>query len=544
MPAQKRLINLEDFGLDYTRGAQKLKDAFPTPGSERTKFPDAWRYAQRIGLSADTFRELRYFTASMWQGTWMHEGQSFIDNLFLNTFNRVIIPPGSYLGNASHIFPRGGMEGPSSFVYAGQGGDQGQYALELKCDATGWINTGGEELFFDSPNSSGAGGNHSYNESIDVRNVRFIGPYRDSGFNPGTRKWNGVRFVRFGENSWVNKVRADFWDEAWIWYGGVPFTAGTMSAFWNRVAAASLRGCSLATINIATFSGDGNNRLVYADEGYGTPAGCILNIGLLKDEDGTTPAPSRPRIGNQIAMELHGQYFVNVGVVAFSNQDGANPEAMFNVKPTIPQFGPQGSVLKVGPILGFGYSTFLKNRLTGSVWPSPGPYNGVAFEHYAKGDMLLSGSPDLAKASAPGTPPPAGTPYPRTAWTAEAYKWASEVERPVHAIDNSAGRHYTNGENQKGNGTEKFILDMKVSQKVVRMRLQTRADRTTDYALGYTVRVSNDKVNWTTTPVTLSGTNDMMVTFTQGPSARYIEFAPNKSKPNWLSIDQLDVYGS
>jgi len=550
MPISRRINLQTQFGLDYTQTATKVKDKY-APGTDQAALPNAWRYAQSIGMTAANFRELRLFTAFFWEATWMWEAPSNVGS-FLNTYNYIIIPEGSYLSNAQCIVPRAGMEGASSFVYAGQGGDHGMVSTEIKMDDV-WLQgstTSTERRLFDTPNSSGAGGNFAYNESMSISSLRLIGP---------NKKGDGINRIGLflswmGECTYVNQVRSDYFQHGFVARGGVPLTVGTISAFWNEIGGFSALGSSLATINIQTLSGDGNGRLLNIADGYGSPAGVIMNLGLLKSEDGTTPGAP---ISNQVALYAEGQYVINVGMISFACQSGSNPEAMCVLKPTLPQFGNQNSMLKVNGVLGHGYNVAIKNRVTGGTWNNPGSYSGYEFVHYAGGDKVWSGCDSLVKTgsgsgggstgSTGGTnpPPPTGQAYSRTGWKATAYKTSGEVATaPEHATDEMLNRHWTNGEPQRAAGNQWFQVEFPSALKIAKITLTTRADRTTDYALGLTMRTSNDGVTWTNAPVTIAGTTSMTVTVTNPVTAKFVRLLPSKDSQHWLSIDQFNVFGS
>lgn len=546
MPITRRINLQTQYGLDYTQTATKVKDKY-APGADQTALPNAWRYAQSIGMTSDNFRELRLFTAFHWDATWTWEAPTNVGK-FLNTFNYIIVPEGSYLSNATAVVPRAGMEGASSFVYAGQGGDQGMVATEIKMDDV-WLQgstTSTERRLFDTPNSSGAGGNFAYNESMSITNIRFIGPGKK---NDGITRI-GLFLSWMGECTYVNQVRSDYFQHGFVARGGVPLTVGTISAFWNEIGGFSALGSSLATMNIQTLSGDGNGRLLNIAAGYGSPAGVIMNLGLLKSEDGTTPGAP---ISNQVAGYLEGQYVVNIGITSFACQNGSNPEAMFVLNPTLPQFGNQNSTLRVGGVLGFGYNTAIKNRVTGATWNNPGSYSGYEFVHYAGGDKVWTGCDSLVKTGGgtsggttpPVDPPPTTGAYPRTGWKCTAYRTASEPNAsPANAIDSMVGWHWTNGEPQKNTRNQWFQVEVPSPIKIGKLTLATRNDRTTDYPLGLFAQTSNDGINWTTTAVTISGTSNMTVTMTAAPTAKFIRLAPSVASQHWWSIEQLNIFPS
>ena len=542
MPITRRINLQTQYGLDYTQTATKVKDKY-APGADQTALPNAWRYAQSIGMTSDNFRELRLFTAFHWDATWTWEAPTNVGK-FLNTFNYIIVPEGSYVSNATAIVPRAGMEGASSFVYAGQGGDQGMVATEIKMDDV-WLQgstTSTERRLFDTPNSSGAGGNFAYNESMSISNIRLIGP---------NKKGDGITRIGLflswmGECTYMNQVRSDYFQHGFVARGGVPLTVGTISAFWNEIGGFSMFGSALATFNIQTLSGDGNKRLFNAVPGYGGEGGGRGHIGLIKYEDGTTGGAP---LGNGCAMYLEGQYCISVGCISYANQAGALPQGMVIVKPVLTDGSPQNSFVNVLAAIGQGYSVALKNLVTGSEWLTPS-YGGFSINHAGGTDVAgTAGTVYKGGSTGGGTTPPVEPPttgaYPRTGWKCTAYATASEPNAdPKNAIDSMMGWHWTNGEPQKNTRNQWFQVEVPSPIKIGKLTLATRNDRTTDYPLGLFAQTSNDGVNWTTTPVTISGTSNMTVTVTAAPTAKFIRLAPSVASQHWWSIEQLNIFPS
>lgn len=521
----------------------KLLSQVVNTGADTIKFEAAWLYLNRYRkITYQQWRGLTYATVCLTDGSWRGEAANNIARGFLNTYNYVVIPSGRYEINAECVVPRGGITGSSSFWSPGNGQGHGFYATEIVMRDDIWwpAGPGAERRMLTTPNSDGSAGNFSYNESMTVEKMYLHGP--DKKGDGITRI--GMFLSWMGECTYVNQVRADYWTHGMVARGGVPLTIGTASTFWNHTGGLSLLGCAQATFSIQTLSGDGNGRLLNLAAGYGSPAGGIVNVGLLKNEDGTTPGAA---VSNQVAVYAEGQYVVNIGIATLACQNGANPEAMFVLNPTLPSYGTQASTLRVGGVYHFGFSTVIKNRVTGSTWSAP-QYSGFEFVHYAKWDKVVSGCDDLVKNGGTGggtTPPPptTGQPYPRTSWKATAYKTSGEVATaPEHAIDQMAGRHWTNGENQRADRTQRFVLQMEKAQKIGRIVLDVLPLRQTDYPRGLFVEVSTNGTSWTATPATLSGTTKCTVTLTNAPTASWVRLSPNVAVGHWWSIDELNIY--
>ena len=534
-------LALAPWNLGDVDGAKTLAQVVAA-GTDTTRFQAAWLYLNRYRkITYSQWRALTYATVCLTDGAWRGEAANNIARGFLNTYNFVVVPSGRYELNAECVVPRGGITGSSSFWSPGNGQGHGFYSTELFMRDDIWwpSGPGSERRMLTTPNSDGSAGNFSYNESMTIQKLYLHGP--DKKGDGITRI--GLFMSWMGECTYVNQVRADYWTHGFVARGGVPLTIGTMSAFWNSTGGLSLLGCAQATFSIQTLSGDGCGRLLNLAAGYGSPAGGIVNVGLLKNEDGTTPGAP---VSNQVAVYAEGQYIVNIGIATLACQNGAAPEAMFVLNPTLPQYGTQASMLRVGGVYHFGFSNIVKNRVTGSTWTAP-QYSGFGFAHYAKWDKVETACDDLVKVGGGTgggtTPPPStGQAYPRTGWKASAYKFNSDVEKAEFAIDLTPGRHWTNGENMRGDRTQRFTVTMDQPRKIGRVVISTRSDRTSDYPRGLYAEVSSNGTTWTAAPVTITGTSTMTVDFTTDPTAVHFRLAPNVALGHWWSIDELQVY--
>lgn len=396
------------YGVTFADGSKRVADKYAAgKDTLSTGLYYAWQRWKNEGMDYATFRQTFIGCAIAKDVAWAGEAPNLLISGFQNTFSF-----GDWRGargkwqmNRTVQLPRAGMEGASSFWYAGQGSDQGQEATEFVMNDTDWWPANQtERRVFESPNSSLNGENNfSYNESFRVERIKLSGPGKSDNI-----KRIGLFIRRAGECAWINQVRSDDFDIGIVAYGGVPFSAGTITTFGNNIAGFAGLGTALSTINIHTLSGDDNKYLLLLDDmGYGAPGGNV-HVGLLKSEGGITAGRT---YRNQVAGFFNGQYSITVEVVSFANKAPSIPEAMFVVNPTLGGGAKQRSLLNVGASKGFGYQYLLSNRVTGSKWTSSGDYSAVNFQHYASGDKLITQAPDVVLST--GTP--SGT------WTCTAY---------------------------------------------------------------------------------------------------------------------------
>jgi len=402
------------YGVTYADGSKRIGEKYAAgKDTVSTGLYWAWQRMKNAGMSYATFRASYLGWGIAQDVAWTGEAPNNLKSGYQNTYSFADWSGarGKWKMNRTAQIPRGGMEGASSFWYAGQGGDQGQVATEFVMeDGDWWPGNTTERRLFETPNSGLDGANnYSYNESFRVERILLSGPEK----NDGIRRI-GLFLRRAGECSWVNQVRANDFSIGIVAYGGVPLTCGTITAFGNNIAGFAGLGTALSTINIFTLSGDDNPVLLLLDDlGYGAPGGTV-NAGLLKSEGGITPGHT---FRNQVAGYFRGQYSVNVGVVSFANKPPSVPEAMFVLDPKLPGGSNQRSFLNVGSCKGFGYQYLVSNRVTGAKWTSSGDHSACGFEHYASGDGLFTNATGVSKVTGGGPVDPPGT-WTCTAWSA------------------------------------------------------------------------------------------------------------------------------
>ena len=398
------------YSANWLDGNKRLSDEFPTVAAAKDALPWAYKYWNAAGMSDATFMATYLGCAIAQDAARFEEAPNNLTSGYLNAYNYADWSKavGKWKMNRSVPIPRGGMEGASSFWYAGQGSDHGMAATEFVMDdADWWPLNQTERRVFETPNSGLDGANNmSYNESFRVERILVSGPGK---FGDGINRI-GILFRRGGECTWVNQVRTNDFQRGFVAIGGVPLTCGTITSFGNEFQGFLFAGSALSTLNIQTLSGDDNAELFAMRAAYDGAPGGRANIGLLKSEGGITAGHT---FRNQVAARLDGQYVANIGIVSFANKPPSVPEAMFVVDPRLPGGAGQKSLLRVGGCIGFGYSKLLVNKATGRSWSSSGDYSGVSFEHYASGDRLITNASGVnASDGTPTTPvdPPVNPP--------------------------------------------------------------------------------------------------------------------------------------
>lgn len=393
------------YGVSWLDGDKRVKDKFPNAAAAKDALKWAWQRWSNAGMTEQVFMDTYIGCAIAQDVAWTEEAPNLLVSGFLNAYNFAdwTKAVGKWKMNRTVQIPRAGMEGGSSFWYAGQGGDHGQTATEFVMDdADWWPANQVERRIFETPNSALDGvNNFSYNESFRIERILLSGPKK---FGDGINRI-GLFLRRGGECTWVHQVRANDFQRGIVAFGGVPLTCGTLTTFGNEFQGFLFAGSALSTLNIQTLSGDDNAELFGMKAAYDSAPGGRANIGLLKVEGGITAGHI---FRNQIAARLDGQYVVNIGIVSFANKPPSVPEAMFVVDPRLPDGSPQRSLLNVGGCIGFGYSKLLVNKATGKSWTSSGDYSGVEFKHYASGDKLITWANGVV--SSDGTPTTPTTP--------------------------------------------------------------------------------------------------------------------------------------
>ena len=353
----------------------------------------AWQRWKAEGMPYATFRS-RYLGCAIAKDiAWRYEAASNIKSGYQNTyaFADWTDASGHWYANATMQIPRGGMVGQASFGHYDNTQTSQIFATcEFHMTEDWWPATATERRLFETPNSSlGTPDNGSYNESFFIGGFRLTGP---AVYGDGITRI-GMFIRRPGECSKMDQVFAQMFQYGIMVVGGVPFTFGTLTAFWNEKVGVALMGGWGATFSGQTISGDSNGELFGSHPGYGDEAGGILTFALGKNEDGILPEGAQAPWRGQILAYIEGQYAASIGVAA-NSRNWITSDAMFVVNPRLTNGSPQSSILRVGPHKGFNYKTTLQNLATGKRWAAPGEYEARTFDHYAKGDrMLIDGYP-------------------------------------------------------------------------------------------------------------------------------------------------------
>lgn len=397
-------IAVAKYGASYADSTKTVGQKYAA-GQDTLNLKWAWAHCKARGMNYATFRTRYFVNAAILDIAWTNEAPNNLKNRFQNTLTFATLPFGKFKCNVTITMPRAGMQGGSSFVYAGVGGDQGQVATELVMDdATWWPSTDKERRLVESPNANYVG-NLGYNESFTIQGIRLTGP---------KKKGDGITRIGWyikkpGSTTWINQVQANGFNKGFVNIDGVPVVYGTIRAFECDVAGWSGEGTWGADITILKLECDGCGRAFQLVQGSdGNNAGGTLRIGL-KVEDGVTAGIAAP---GTIAGWLEGQYCVEVFINS-SYANGVKPPHLFVINPTVGKDANgneqlQGSLLTVQG-KGYGYGKLLKNNVTGQEWSGPGDYQAYRFEHYSNGDKLTTGCPGIKSLSGGTVIPPTGT---------------------------------------------------------------------------------------------------------------------------------------
>lgn len=396
-----RSFNLADapYSLTTSDFNTKVSDRYAT-GKDTLALPYAWAVAKgAYKLTYAQFRSRYLFTAVFTDAAWWGEDVNNMKNGYMNTYNFIEIPAGKYQSNLNCTLPRGGVKGQGSF--ANDYPYYGKHSTEVDMDDATWIDTDPtwhERILFQTANWN-LENNYSYNESFTVEKLCLNGPYINDG-----KTRIGLALGRAGECSYVNQIFSSAFSYGFVARGGVPLTMGTNSAFLNFIAGISFRGSALATFNIHTFSGDSNGSLVLVEEGYGAPAGAILNVNLLKAEDGIAVNDNGTERGasqGQIVVYANGLFSININNFNASCVNiMSNSVFVVNGNLNNGTSNMQASSLRVGGEI-LGYENILVDLATHKRYKTP--YGGSArvpttgeFRYYTKPARFLSDLSDLS----------------------------------------------------------------------------------------------------------------------------------------------------
>ena len=526
------------YGLSYADGDKTVSQKWAA-GQDTVVLKFAWGKWRREGMPYATFRSRYVGCAVAKECAWYNEQESFLNNNWQNTYTFADWSgcPGKYLMNATVQLPRGGMHGCSSFGYYGNGGDHGQYATEFVMDdATWWTGTSTERRVFEAPNASRTD-NYAYNEGISLTDFRIIGPNKSDGIARV-----GIYLSRLGSTSYVDRIVSNSFTKGWLIVDGCPGYFGTIKSFQSDVGFSG-EGTWGAILKIGMLETDGCKRSIQFIANAQGQAGGVVRMGL-KVEDGVT---SGLPIANTIAGWIEGQYDMEVWG-NFTYQNGAKPQHLFVVNPTLGGGANQNSRLEISG-KGYGGWKLLKNMVTGSEWTGPGEATSFKAEHYAASDVLTTACPSITKIGStpppvdpgPVTPPPTtGSFLSRTGWTATAFK-ADGTNTAGKALDGNTGTFYHSGASQTSNGNQWLTVDMKASKVTTGVNLTIPAMYPNDWPTGILVQVSTNNTNWTevargpgatTTTLRWAATN-----------ARYIRVTPTVGKGPWWAVAELNIYG-
>lgn len=405
LPAQNLFVKVgQTYGVSAADDNKRVSDKYAT-GQDTlpTGLYWAWQRWKAEGMPYATFRSRYLGCAIAKDVAWRYEAASNIKSGYQNTFAFAdwTDASGHWYANATMQIPRGGMVGQGSFGFYDDTQTSQVFATcEFEMTEDWWPANQTERRLFETPNSSlGTPDAGSYNESFRIEGFRLQGP---AIYGDGINRI-GMFIRRPGECSYANQIFAYQFQTGIMVVGGVPFTFGTLSAFFNERHGFAFMGTWGATISGQTLSGDDNGELVGVHPGYGDEAGGIISINLLKNEAGIHAEGAGNPYRAHTVLYAEGQYTINIGVAAVS-RNWITTDAAYIVNPRLTNGSPQASVLRVGPTKGFNFRTALHNLATGTRWAAPGDYQGFTFDHYAQGDRMILNGQTVAGTSCPCPP--------------------------------------------------------------------------------------------------------------------------------------------
>lgn len=405
LPAQNLYVKVgATYGVSAADDNKRVSDKYAAGADTlSTGLYWAWQRWKAEGMPYATFRS-RYLGCAIAKDiAWRYEASSNIKSGYQNTFSFAdwTDASGHWYANATMQIPRGGMEGQGSFGHYDDTNTSQIFATcEFEMTEDWWPANQAERRLFETPNSSlGTPDAGSYNESFRIEGIRLQGP---AIYGDGINRI-GMFIRRPGECSYANQIFAYQFQTGIMVVGGVPFTFGTLSAFFNERHGFAFMGTWGATISGQTLSGDDNGELLGIHPGYGDEAGGIISINLLKNEAGIHAEGAGNPYRKHTVVYAEGQYTINIGVAAVS-RNWITTDAAYVVNPRLTNGSPQASVLRVGPTKGFNFRTALQNLATGTRWAMPGDYQGFVFDHYASGDRMILNGVTVAGTSCPCQP--------------------------------------------------------------------------------------------------------------------------------------------
>ncbi len=378
------------YGVSAADDGRRVSDKYAT-GQDTTiaTLYYAWKHWSYQGMPYATFRQTYLGNAIATDIAWRWEGDDNLRKGFQNTyaFADWTDASGHWMVNRTIQVPRGGMRGQASFGHYNNTQTSQVFAtIEFEMDdADWWPANATERRIFESPNSGLDGyNNNSYNESFTIEGFRITGPAK---YGDGIKRV-GIHIRRPGECSSMDQVYAQMLQIGIRIVGGVPFKFGTLTAFWNELQGVLFEATWGATITGQVISGDSNGELLGVHPGPDGEAGGILDIRILKHEEGILAENPKAPWRGMITLYIEGQYVANFGSVACSNQY-VTIDASIIVNPRLRDGQLQGSILTIGGTKGFNYKTTLRNLASGKRWAAPGEYVGRSFKHYAVGDRMI-----------------------------------------------------------------------------------------------------------------------------------------------------------
>lgn len=363
---------LDTYGLTHHQSKAKVGDSM-TLDAARMKYPLAAQVCAVRGLD---LLDLSLFDAAWMDAVWSGQGGGQAVGAVLVSQNHVRVPAGEYWLTVPAEFSGG--------IYTGAGTG---YAANGSTNTTLHIwhqewNGDPMERHAMQSGTWDQGGIFSYVEATRIEGFQLIGHSREAlGMAGVPQAFNscGIRMWKPGEVTYTTDIFARDFRQAGIqMHAPTPHHLGTISVFDNVVAGIECVGCWGGTVNVDVVSGDDNGALTRSvpllnpDGSVKAEGGGTWHIGVVKSETGVASGAASERVHRgQAVGEFHGQFAVHIGAVSAA-AGSIKVDALFVVEPRLVAGWTQQSLLHVGAIKAFNYST-LVHDLRGArtpIWPS------------------------------------------------------------------------------------------------------------------------------------------------------------------------------
>lgn len=355
----------EEYGLDHTQSSKTVADL----GNTQQDYPALWEHLSAKGWTAAQFGNLTAFDAAFGDAVWQGKGGASLPGSHVDSNNTIYIPAGEYRTRITAKASSGKVYGKGSgYAAANNPSDNTQ----LIPDAEAWMDD--DRTVF----QIGSWGDNKYVRAGGLDGLTIVA---DNDFT-------GLRVGGTTETTMLNNLRVEGCKVGIEMFRPTPVTCGVLSI--SNCAEAGIRviGSWGGTLEIATLSGDDNDRMIETVDGFGSVAGGAIHIGTMKVETGVRTEALGPWRG-QIAAYLRGRTRLTIdNMWCFAGSIECDAPIVVD---------PQGHNTSVfcGNVGVEGFRNILHQvgASTGKKWSIPGILDGPALSYTSKngGTVKLNG---------------------------------------------------------------------------------------------------------------------------------------------------------